>query len=61
MGKIDYEDELLICVSVAVDDVSPRAGSDADEVRLAPPDLALTPADWPARTLIEEELFARGA
>jgi len=46
----------LICVEVEIDDEEPKATADADEVRLTHPDRALTPEDWPARTLVEELL-----
>lgn len=49
-----YEDLLLIWVKVTVEDDVVRAGSDVEDVRLARPDLALTPPDWPARRFIEE-------
>ena len=47
---------LLICIAATIDDAVPRAGSDVDAVRLCAPDLALTPAGWPARTFIEAQL-----
>jgi len=53
---IDHDGRLLICVEVAVDDRPPRAGSDVDEVLLVVPDLALTPAGWPAREFIKSRL-----
>jgi len=54
---ISQRDLLLICVDVEIDDEEPRAAADADEARLAYPDRALTPADWPARTLVDELLL----
>jgi 8-oxo-dGTP diphosphatase len=53
---IDHDGRLLICVEVAVDDRPPRAGSDVEEVLLVLPDLALTPAGWPAREFIESRV-----
>ena len=53
---IDHDGRLLICVEVAVDDRPPRAGSDVAEVLLVVPDLALTPAGWPARDFIESRI-----
>jgi ADP-ribose pyrophosphatase YjhB (NUDIX family) len=54
LRTIVQQDRLLICVAVEIDDVDPRPGADADEVRLTHPDRALTPEDWPARALVEE-------
>ena len=56
LRTIAQRDLVLICVAVEIDDVEPRAAADADEVRLALPDRALTPAEWPARELVEELL-----
>lgn len=53
-------DELvLICVEVDIEDVAPVAASDVEAVRLVPPDLDLTPADWPARAVIEDFIRKR--
>src|SRR5438093_5503003 len=56
LQTIVQQDRLLICVAVEIDDQEPRAGPDADEVRVAHPDRGLTPEDWPARQLVEELL-----
>ncbi|OLD52640.1 MAG: hypothetical protein AUI58_02085 [Chloroflexi bacterium 13_1_40CM_2_70_6] len=53
---LEHGELLLICVAATIDDAVPRAGSDVDAVRLCAPDLALTPAGWPARTFIEAQL-----
>ena len=47
---------LICCVAVEIADEQPTAAADADEVRLAHPDRALVPKDWPARELVEELL-----
>lgn len=49
-------DRLLIGMEVEIDESEPVAGTDVDEVRLVAPDSTLTPADWPARALVEELL-----
>jgi NAD+ diphosphatase len=56
LRTIAERDLVLICVAVEIDDEEPKAAADVDEVRLTHPDRALTPADWPARTLVEELL-----
>jgi NADH pyrophosphatase NudC (nudix superfamily) len=56
LRTIAQRDLVLICVAVAIDNEEPTASADADEVRLTYPDRALTPADWPARSLVEELL-----
>jgi ADP-ribose pyrophosphatase YjhB (NUDIX family) len=56
LRTIAQGDLVLICVEVEIDDKEPKAAADADEVRLTHPDRALTPEDWPARTLVEELL-----
>jgi len=56
LRTIAQRDLVLICVAVDIDDEEPHAGADADEVRLAMPDRALTPTEWPARELVEELL-----
>jgi len=53
---IAQRDLVLICVDVDIDDEEPRTGSDVESVRLVHPDPELTPADWPARTLVNEVL-----
>ena len=53
---LEHGELLLIYVTATIDDAVPRAGSDVDAVRLCAPDLALTPAGWPARTFIEAQL-----
>ena len=52
---LEFGELLLICVTVEVDDVAPRAGSNVEAVSLRQPNLDLTPADWPAREFIESE------
>jgi ADP-ribose pyrophosphatase YjhB (NUDIX family) len=56
LRTIAQRDLLLICMAVEIDDEEPRAGADADEVRLTHPDRGLTPEHWPARQLVEELL-----
>ena len=53
---LPYGDLLLIWIEVHVEDAAARAGSDVEAVSLRPPDLGLTPADWPARAFIEAQL-----
>lgn len=56
-----FRDMLLICVEVDIDDLPPIAASDIEAASLIPPDLSLTPAEWPARTIIEQHLHRRAA
>lgn len=52
------DDLLLVCVEVAIDG-RPEAGSDVDEVLLAPANPNLIPQEWQAREFVEEYIRSR--
>jgi 8-oxo-dGTP pyrophosphatase MutT (NUDIX family) len=52
------DDLLLVCVEVAIDG-TPEAGSDVDDVLLAPANPNLIPPEWQAREFVEEYARSR--
>lgn len=57
LRTLSYGDLVLIVVDVGIDDGVLRAASDVESAVLREPDLALTPADWPAHSVVAEYIL----